>query len=579
LFMQLVNSRLVPFLALLTIVALFLQSFSFALANGIDIVEEESATEEVQEEVIEEAEEVVDEDLNSTEDEALEEPEEDFMFLSAMRMSEVGPAVVNETQTHYQDSGLVAQCEEGSEDEWHWIITQADALDPVPGYITAYFTNAGEVMVPLEKVTGGAAHYTLWGEYLNDTLEAPGASVEIVAGDYNNWANVNPKGRLNLSHQPCANPPLEVSKTAETSYTRTWDWSIDKSADEDDLGIFESGQISTVKYTLVVEADYTDHDYLVTGEITITNPVGNPVAMITDIVDELDVAGVVDMTCDNDGDEVTPFALPYDLAGGDTITCSYSADFDGIEDSTINTVTVEVDLESEVAGNMATADVVWGDPSEVIDECVIVNDSNPKGPQNYEVCADDLDMNGEYEFNYEVTFSTDMETDVVWECGQNEYKNVVQVLTIVEEGKGDVLDEDNWIVSGEFVCFCSFSQGYWFAKPNVSWPANISLGGNTYNKNDGKNIWNIKGKYAGSDAKQAFTQYTALMQSAAEQGITKADMPADLVSALETIEAYFQANSGKGKLSATSIKNYSTSKDVRKAAGYISKWIGENHCD
>jgi hypothetical protein len=36
---------------------------------------------------------------------------------------------------------------------------------------------------------------------------------------------------------------------------------------------------------------------------------------------------------------------------------------------------------------------------------------------------------------------------------------------------------------------CSFSQGYWFAKPNVVWPYNLSIGGKTYTKSEGQAIW------------------------------------------------------------------------------------------
>ena len=62
-----------------------------------------------------------------------------------------------------------------------------------------------------------------------------------------------------------------VNKTAETSYNRYWDWTIEKSADQTTLTLMP-GELFAVNYTVEVNASSTDADFLVAGEITVKNP-------------------------------------------------------------------------------------------------------------------------------------------------------------------------------------------------------------------------------------------------------------------------------------------------------------------
>src|SRR5215216_6207257 len=43
--------------------------------------------------------------------------------------------------------------------QWHWIITGIDNPSLAPEFITVTFSIGGTVNVPLDKVTGGTAHY------------------------------------------------------------------------------------------------------------------------------------------------------------------------------------------------------------------------------------------------------------------------------------------------------------------------------------------------------------------------------------------------------------------------------------
>jgi hypothetical protein len=454
--------------------------------------------------------------------------------------------VVDET-TIYQDNGLVpTNCDQT---EWHWVINGLDS--DAPEEITVHFAS-GDVVVPLEKVTGGTAHYRL-ASHLGDVLVAPGATAEY-EGEYI---------RFNLSHGPCV-VPLEISKTAGTSYEVEWTWGIEKTADEDDLGLIEKGEIATVTYNVTVDASSEEINHVISGTITITNPASNPAAIIGSIEDELDETGVIDIECGDD------FELPYELAAGATLECTYSEDVDDQDDG-LNTVTVIT--TGAVLGGEATADVVWSEPENVIDECITVSDTNPQGPQDAEVCADDLDDNGEFEFTYDITFSKDQATDVVWACGQDEYENIASFVT--NDSGAD--DDDSWTVEGEITCFCSLSQGYWFAKPKVAWNPVLSLGGKTYTKTEGTNIWNTSNKGGISTAKQGFTQYAAIMLSAKLYG-TEGDIPAELQAKLNVINSYFAS---KVKMTTSNYNKAPFTEDaaVKAAAGYIGNWIDENHCE
>jgi hypothetical protein len=74
---------------------------------------------------------------------------------------------------------------------------------------------------------------------------------------------------------------LVVSKDAHTSFTRTWNWTINKWADQSSLTL-SPGQQFLVNYQVTVDATYTDSDWAVAGTITVQNP--NPKAAMHDRV-------------------------------------------------------------------------------------------------------------------------------------------------------------------------------------------------------------------------------------------------------------------------------------------------------
>jgi hypothetical protein len=170
-------------------------------------------------------------------------------------------------------------------------------------------------------------------------------------GDTNLVTPTNPKNEkpYGLSHISfCFDvDPLQVSKTATTSFTRTWSWNITKSANTTTL-LLANGQLFPVNYSITVNATSTDSDWNVSGQITITNPSGNPDAIISNVNDVLSDFGTVSVDCG--------VSFPYNLSGGQTLTCAYSQNLSGPIDQT-NTVTVTT--SGLVSGGSASASVIF----------------------------------------------------------------------------------------------------------------------------------------------------------------------------------------------------------------------------
>jgi hypothetical protein len=160
---------------------------------------------------------------------------------------------------------------------------------------------------------------------------------------------------------------LEVSKDAQTSFTRTYYWTIDKMVDDPGPIILLPGSSATPLYTVTVKLDvppYVDGDWAVEGSITVDNPapLDAVLASVTDMVSP-DIAATV--SC-------PPLAVP---AGG-SLTCTYGPV--QLPDGTNRTNTATATLFNNNGGTtdfVGSADVDFSRASmEEIDEEVQVFD-------------------------------------------------------------------------------------------------------------------------------------------------------------------------------------------------------------
>jgi hypothetical protein len=195
------------------------------------------------------------------------------------------------------------------------------------------------------------------GKTLTSLIKA-GSSADIW------WDGANPEpAKFQLSHvcggsQPPAQD-LTVSKTANPSYTRTFGWKIEKSADFDQINTSGS---ATFNYTVKVTKDAgTDSGWAVAGTITVHNP------------NTFDVIGVnvTDGDCAvTDGTDLT---VP---AAGDA-TASYVCTFASNPGSGTNTATATwPDIGSPHTSATGTASYAFGDPTTVVNNAIDVTDTN-----------------------------------------------------------------------------------------------------------------------------------------------------------------------------------------------------------
>ena len=154
---------------------------------------------------------------------------------------------------------------------------------------------------------------------------------------------------------------LTVSKTAATTLTRTYLWTIEKAVSPAIWDLFQ-GDEGTSDYSVTVEpADpaSTDMDWAVNGTITIENPNTLPVYLqaVTDVISD-GGGSPVPFGCEVD---LTPvvLAFPYELEAGNTLVCAYSQSLPDAATRT-NTVTVSAkptNVPSAEAKDFASDDV------------------------------------------------------------------------------------------------------------------------------------------------------------------------------------------------------------------------------
>lgn len=91
--------------------------------------------------------------------------------------------------------------------EWHFVINQLDSPADAPATIHVTWANGASADVPLDKVTGGVAHYRTTAN-LDSTVTSATSVI------YDGWT-----GQFNLSHGPCDATTPPTSPSTSTSST------------------------------------------------------------------------------------------------------------------------------------------------------------------------------------------------------------------------------------------------------------------------------------------------------------------------------------------------------------------------
>ncbi len=270
----------------------------------------------------------------------------------------------------------------------------------------------------------------------------PGASVYQYAPEANSAtglsAPTNPNTTIpyELSHISfCYDYEVVVSKSAAPALDRTWQWSIDKTADVTDL-LLSVGQRFDVGYTVTVAPmGFMDDNFRASGAITVLNPAPFA-ATISSVTDAMEgVSAPVDCGVE----------LPVSLASGGTLTCSYAA---SLPDTATRVNVATVQTTGAVGGGQGQAVVDFATATITkIDDCVDVDDSM-HGVLG-QVCA----AEGAVAFLYSHTVGP---FEV---CGSHGVENTATFTTKPSGTTGS----DSASVNVEVPCSmgCTLTPGYW----------------------------------------------------------------------------------------------------------------------
>jgi hypothetical protein len=174
---------------------------------------------------------------------------------------------------------------------------------------------------------------------------------------------------LTISHG-CAGqtPPaadLTVTKDATPSFTRTFGWTIDKSANTDTVYSAGGGESGKATYTIAVTKDNgTDSGWAVSGTIDVFNP------------NDFDVNGV-SISDSTSGGDCTVDDASLDVKAQSTASTGYTCTFLSNPASGTNTATADWgDIDSPNTSGTGTADYTFGDPTNLVNDNIDVTDTN-----------------------------------------------------------------------------------------------------------------------------------------------------------------------------------------------------------
>jgi hypothetical protein len=252
---------------------------------------------------------------------------------------------------------------------------------------------------------------------------------------------------------------LAIEKTATTSWTRDWSWTIEKSTSTPKITL-GLGQTGTASYNVTVNGLATDSDFEVAGSITVSNA-GTGSADINAPSDNLPTAVV---TCP-DG-----VVFPYRLDPGATLTCTYTA-IVATRDAGENIATVTgvgvggADINSPAASEpvpFSFSDTPTTETKKCVDVSDVFNSGSPVALGTVCGNADGSATTKAFSYTNTIPAST------AAQCGQTpSFSNTAFVKD------GDVvLDDASATVAVMYMCGCT--PGYW-SNTRRPYPAGLSI--------------------------------------------------------------------------------------------------------
>lgn len=179
----------------------------------------------------------------------------------------------------------------------------------------------------------------------------------------------------------CGGSDLSVDKNVVHSLTRTYLWEIDKSVDNERIMVDPDTGIATLNYTVVatpVTPDgWVDSGWLMSGEVTVTNP-NEWLDITANVTDEVDIGGGSVCIVEGGQDALIP--------AGETVTFTYTCTFtsqpeyDGANTATVTWADDLPTPTTSATGTAAITDANW-DETPVNDTITVMDDkTDPANP-------------------------------------------------------------------------------------------------------------------------------------------------------------------------------------------------------
>jgi hypothetical protein len=244
---------------------------------------------------------------------------------------------------------------------------------------------------------------------------------------------------------------VSVTKTATETYTRSFTWEIVKST-LPLTGPLSPGQVYFHDYDIDVDTTgYSDDDFAVSGNITITNTSAFAVS-VASVTDAITGVGAVTVQC--------PQTLPYSLAAAASLVCTYSSDLPDGADRT-NTATVTLTGVADPFTDDESVSFTGVSPNAFEDNCLEVEDVwNGETPVALgTVCVDGTPHSaGAETAPHEFDSDKEIPTGVA-QCGLVTYNNTATGTTNTSET--EVSDDASIDVTVNCPQGCTLTQGYW----------------------------------------------------------------------------------------------------------------------
>jgi hypothetical protein len=308
----------------------------------------------------------------------------------------------------------------------------------------------------------------------------------------------------------------------------------------------------------------TDSNWEASGTIAVKNPHPSAAATgvaVSDVITPGNIGATVDCDPNTGGNQNSGLTI----AAGATLNCTYGPV--SLPDGTtrLNTATATTTTQG-IGGGSGTADVTFGAPTTVLDNCIDVNDTFGEGPDE-NICASKT-------YNYTVTFNT---VDHPLECGESSVTNTASIAT--DDGQTETATSTVWfdkLCGGDG---CTLTQGYWkthseygpAAHPDDTWDsvggpdASFYLSGKTWYEV----FWT-------APAGNAYYNLAHQFMAAKLNVLAGADTTANVDAALAAAHTFFSTYTPSSwpKAQKNTILGYANTLDQ-----YNNGVIGPGHCD